>query len=816
MRRQTLLSAFASVSVMALATTAFAADEPAAPADAPAPAKSVQPGAAGGNDTAYTLPEVVVTARKREENLQRVPIAITAFNGAQLKQDNVLTITDIQGQVPSLSTETSNVERDQPMWGIRGQRSDSYFALQAPAVTTYFADVAQAHPAGFQRSLFDIGSVDILKGPQGTLFGKNSTGGAVVVEPNHPTDTFGGNIYGTYGNFDTVTAGAEVNIPINEAFQLRVAGQIDKNDGWMKNLAPGGKNWDMTNDGAFRVSLMFKPSTWFQSLTILDDYRNNGTPGGVRLEYVNPYSNATNPAGSYLERFNPTVDAEALALYNLEQSQTGSDRWSTSSAYGTGTSSDKFKRPELDNVYNEGITNDTTIQLSDDTKFRNILGIRRAQTVLDTDYGGGDYFIVQGVSKQGVHQFSDEMQWLGKAFDSKLDWVTGLYYLQERATEDTIAPNFLSINEVAGGGTNTAYAAFAQGTYHFTDHLRATLGVRFNRDNALGIADSRSLVSTTSLLWGKTTPKACSEGTYTGSTFKAFPLSSCFLKDSATFTVPTWTASLEYDLPDMGLPLDNGLVYFTDRRGYRAGGFNIHATYAGTFGPYKPELALDNEIGFKGDWRLGGDQKLRTNLALYYDHFDDLQRTVNVLVPNNPIPLSTIRNAASSRVYGAELEYTYIPIPTVEIYGFYNYTNAKYIKYESVTQSGMPLDESGNPFVDTPQNKFAINGRWEHEFGDNVGVFSVTANYTWQDSIKLAEQPMANGVIPTQAAYGLWNFRADLTNIGGKNLDAGIWVKNAFDKYYNVGFADISESLGIAVVLPGEPRMFGVDLKYHF
>ncbi len=813
MSNKILLSACVSISALAVATAAFAAD---APADQTAPAKARQPGAASA-DNVYTLPEVVVTARKRSENLQKVPISITAFDGAQLKRDNVLTVTDIQGQVPSLSTETSNVERDQPMWGIRGQRSDSYFALQAPAVTTYFADVAQAHPAGFQRSLFDIGSVNVLKGPQGTLFGKNSTGGAVVVEPNHPTDTFGGEVYGTLGNFNTTVYGAEVNIPINEVFQVRLAGQADKNSGLTRTLTPGGKNWDITDDAGFRVSLMFKPSSWFQSLTILDHYRDNGTPGGVRLYYVNPFSNATNPAGSFLARFNPTVDAQAIALYNLEQSQSGGDRWTTASAYGTGTASDRFKRPQLDNVYNEGITNDTTVQLGDDVKMRNIFGIRRAQTVLDTDYGGGNYFIVQGESKQGIHQMSDELQFLGKAFNDRLDWVTGLYYLQESATEDTIAPNFLSTNEVSGGGTNTSYAAFAQGTYKITDRLRATLGLRFNRDNALADATSHSLVPGTSLKWGQTVGKACSEGTFTtAGGLVAFPLSACRLNDSKSFTEPTWTASLEYDLPDMGLPVDNAMVYVTDRRGYRAGGFNIHAVYAQTFGPYAPETALDNEVGFKGDWRLPGDQKLRTNLAVYYDHFNDLQRTVNVVVPNNPIPLSTIRNAASSRVYGAELEFTYIPMPSLELYGFYNYTNAKYEKYASVSQSGAPVDLSGDPFVDTPANKFALNGRWEHELGDNIGNFSVTANYTWQDEIKLAEQPIATGVVPTQAAYGLWNFRADLTNIGGKNLDAGIWVKNAFDKYYNVGFADISESLGIAVVLPGEPRTIGVDLKYHF
>jgi iron complex outermembrane receptor protein len=808
MRRKVLLSAFVSLGAVMMATSAMAGGAPAG--DAPA-------AAAAPDSSSTMLPEVVVTARKRAENLQTVPIAITAFSGAQLQQQGIRSATDLQMQVPSLSTESSNIESEQPMWGIRGQRSDSYFALQAPAVTTYFADVAQAHPAGFQKSLYDIASVDVLKGPQGTLFGKNSTGGAVVVEPNHPTETFEGDINATWANFGTTIINGDVNLPINDKLIVRIAAQDQQDNGLERNLAPGGPAWNRTDADAIRISVLAKPFSNVQSLTIFDDYRDHGTPGGVRLFYVNPFSNATNPAGSFLARFAPATATAAEALFAQEQAQTGTDRWSTASAYGTHTANDKFQGGPLDDVQNEGITNDTTVELGDDLKIRNIVAARRASTLEDIDYGGGDYFIVTGRSLQGIHQFSEEFQLLGDSFDKKLQWVAGLYYIKESATEDNVAPNFLSINEIQGGGVNTSYAAFAQGTYQVTDRLRFTAGLRYNRDVASAFAESRSLQPTTALQFGKTTPKACSEGTFTtAGGFVAFPLSQCLLQNSASFTKPTWTLSLEYQVPDTWIPAENALLYLTSRRGYRAGGFNIHATYAQTFGPYQPEIDTDFEAGFKGDWNVAGGGHLRTNLAVYYDHFDDLQRTVNVEVPNNPIPLSTIRNAATSRVFGTELEWTYFPLPSFEFYGFADYTNAKYIKYASLTATGAPLDLSNNPFVDTPQSKFSLNARYLHSFADNLGDFSATANYTWQADIKLAEQPIANGTIPTQAAYGLWNFRADVKNVGGKPLDVGIWVKNAFDKYYNVGFADISESLGIAVVLPGEPRMFGIDVHYHF
>lgn len=218
----------------------------------------------------------------------------------------------------------------------------------------------------------------------------------------------------------------------------------------------------------------------------------------------------------------------------------------------------------------------------------------------------------------------------------------------------------------------------------------------------------------------------------------------------------------------------------------------------------------------KADWDLGGSARLRTNLALFYDKLNNLQRSVSVPVAGSPQPLSTVTNAAKSTVYGVEFETVFVPFENFELSGYYNYLHNRYDQYISTGTNGQPIDLSGRPFRASPKNKFAMNARYTVPLGPDDSELTFGVTYTWQDDSKLAEVPDVRGLFYTQPAYGLLNGRIDWTNIGGSNVSAGAWIRNATNKFYVTGFSDLATSNGMEVVTPGEPRTYGVDMRVKF
>jgi iron complex outermembrane receptor protein len=787
----------------AFAQTGPAADTGAAPAEAAAPDGEFE--------------DIVITARQRRELTQDVPISITALSGAQLEQRGISNATELRTQVPSLSSEaTGGPNSAFPNFGIRGQRSDSYFVLQSPAVITYFAGAPQGHPVGFGESLYDIGSITVLKGPQGTLFGMNGTGGAILVEPHRPTQDFEGSLRLRYGNYDTREIGGMLNVPLDEAVSLRVAGQLIRNDGYMRNLTTGaGQARAHTN--AFRASLLIQPpGSALTSLTVFDYFRDTGAPAGNFLVYVNPIASPA-PGGSLLGQ-RPALLADVLAAYQRYQQRRGSDRWNIESGAGTGTVNDALGRDLSQDIENYGITNNTEIAITDNLTLRNIFSLRRIDANVDTNFAPTPNGIINFANyRQRLDQVSEEVQLIGKAFDNRLDWVIGGFYRHEEGYDDARSVLVNGVRQRAsGGGVLENYSVFAQGSFKITPQLSITLGGRYNHDVIYGYSDSVTLAGTSPLVpQSAVVPTQCSVGTLVNGVLQRFPLSACLLDGRATFNKPTFTASLEYQPEDGFLPgARNTLLYATARRGYRAGGFNVRASSYPAFGPYLPETIMDYEVGFKSDWDIGGTF-LRTNVAVFYDQLSNLQRSVSIPVPGITIPQATTTNAAESTVYGVELEIAFRPFRGMEISGFYNYLKNRYDSYISTNQQGQPVDLSGRPFRATAENKFAINASYAANLGD-AGELVLAGNYTWQDEITFLEVPDVTGSFNPQRPYGLINARLDWNNIFGTNIDIGLYGRNLANKFYVIGLSDLSSSQGVVSATPGEPRTYGVELRFRF
>ena len=746
------------------------------------------------------LEEIVVTARRREENLQAVPISVTAMSGEQLAESGVTTVRDLQAHVPSLVVNTQGTDRMVVGFGIRGMRSASFLVLDDPAVGTYFAEGLQARTYGFGEMLFDIASVQVLKGPQGTLFGRNNTGGAILVEPNKPKlSTFEANAKVIAGDYSRYGGEATVNIPMGSAMSLRVAGSIDKRNGYSKNLLSG-QEWDGVDTQAARVSFLIKPSDALSSNTIFDYLHADQSPSSSRLVGFTPLVSA-----GFRTLFTPSLNRQQARDISDFESLVGSNGPNDGFAPFRCAANPLLKcrsstEPRI-RLKNWGVLNNTSFQLTDSLTLKNIVSYR---DILYHNEGvdnlSGSALGIQSNQRNESNTLTEELQLQGKSFGGSLDWIFGGYFLRERGSE--FAPNYqftvANWNATTGSGENKSWAAFAQGTYHFTPALSATLGGRFTWDKRIAHDDSYTISGSTG---AKTCQVRAEDGT-------PLPVNACTMTGESSFSEPTWTASVEYKATD------DILLYGTSRRGYKSGGFSLRAHRPQRFG-YRPEFVTDFEAGLKADWDIG--IPLRTNLAVYYSKYKDIQRQVTdtTLTPT----VTYVFNAAKAHVTGGEFEFTVIPLKGLEFSGYASMSKARYDEYidPATTAAGLsdPLrgrDLSSQRFTSIPDYQGGLSIKYTLPLPETIGAVSVRADGTyqsksWWDPTKAAED------VAEQPAFGLLNVRADWTDVMGIPLDLAVYATNVTDKEYQVGGSVIA---GIAAAVYGAPRMIAGEVTYRF
>ena len=267
------------LSASAVALVALAGAPAFAQEAAVAPATGAD---AAGADAAETqsdgLNDIIVTARRVSENLQNVPVAVTALSADALKQKNVSQISDLQFSVPNLQIKPSTIYPSQVEFIIRGQRQNLFTDEN---VVTYVNGVPQDTRG---LSLYDMDSVQALKGPQGTLFGKNSIGGAMVFTTARPKHDFGGSLEMEYGNYNLMKVNAVINTPISDAVSFRLAGELERRDGIFKNTYPGMKDLGDRDNESFRASLLIEPSSRFENLLTVDFKQRKEIPFPTIIE----------------------------------------------------------------------------------------------------------------------------------------------------------------------------------------------------------------------------------------------------------------------------------------------------------------------------------------------------------------------------------------------------------------------------------------------------------------------------------------------------------------------------------------------------
>jgi iron complex outermembrane receptor protein len=778
-----------------------------------------------------TLDEIVVSARRTNENLQSVPIAITAFTGAQLQQQNARSVADVALLTPGLQVNYSTSTSAGAVYTLRGQVQQDPIANQDAAVGVYVDGLYWARAYGANADLLDAQSVQVLKGPQGTLFGRNTTGGAVLLSTNDPNfDGMSGSVSGSYGRFNYRSLSGVINAPlVDDKLALRVAGQFVKRNGYIEDLNNHVKLGNI-NNYTVRSKLLIKPTETFSILLSGEWFRSNVLNEPQRLIYASSDGPTalqavaqtdgvvlagTPTAFGGLGCFDPTGPSAACKARATQL-------LGASIARNQGNTADLNSIPRS---YVRAQTYGATATL--DTSFgaiKAIGGYRKVYSESYNDNDGSPFFVLDvgnGYGKSpdiynnraNLSQFSGELVATGKALADRLDFAAGVYYFHESGYDGSVSEALLNINPTQTGVwyfgriKNDSKSAFGQVTYRATDALSITGGLRYS-------IDDKRLTSYNGAYPFGTTPGLGKPNVF------CLVAPVCPAHRSDTYKGLSYTVSVDYRLRD-GL-----LIYVKTAKGFRSGGENIRSVSAAGFVPFKPEKAYSYEAGIKSEFL---DRRLRVNIAGYYSKLKDIQRTITFATPTGGVSTG-ILNAGEAEIYGLEFEANAVLPAGFRLDGTFAYTHPRYVRFDD---NG--FDRRRDAFYGVPKWTASISPSWSNDL--DIGKLLLRADFSYQSDMNISptafytdaagvtrDAQNGNAVSPTDAAgylrgatdkaHWLINARAGLTIMDGA-LDLALWGRNLTNKRDYVAGLTLPV-LGYSAAGQREPRTFGITGTFKF
>lgn len=711
----------------------------------------------GAGEAYAQVGEIVVTAERREENLQETKISITVMDAQSVQELGITEYTSIANYAPNVSMQDIPTSFGGTI-GIRGFRNGETISTFEPKVALYLDGVLIAKNAGSAFSVLDLERIEVLRGPQGTLYGRNTVGGAVNLITKRPTSELEGKLSLTIGDFGQKDFKATLNVPLfgssgDSALNLRATvGSLDRH-GYHRNLFAAGPNrrFGNSNRTVAHVQAQWDPSEDVSFLYAFDK---------TWVDEINPA-----PA---LTRFNATTRPN-LAPYVLSPSRQKKHRYID---YGMGVKG----KVEGHSLTAEWDPSDTLSLVS-------ITALRKLTYDSSQDADGTPVWVINTDAGDTAETFTQELRAVGDLANSRFEYVAGAFYMDEKIKE-AYSHNFLPnagglYSNVDGTARNKIWAVFAQGTFHITDQLDLTGGLRYTHEN-------RRMSRTDSTL------------------FVNLPQNNSIIvlpnAGPKKFTDVSGTASLSYSWTD------DVMTYLKFSKGYASGGFNLRSPSAATFQTgYDAETVYTYEFGWKTTWL---DRKLLINGALFYNDYKDLQ--VTVLDPATT--RNNLVNAAKAKIKGAELEVQIRPTANLELGGGWGYLDTKYNEYiDPVTKQDL---SKINKFAQAPKHTVNVYGRYVVPDVASDGDLVFRADYSWRSKYSILSSP-GNETI----GYGLLNGRIALEDVhlaGDRKMSLAFWAKNITNKlYYQSGYNLVS-SLGIEGRFTGAPRTIGGDLVIEF
>jgi iron complex outermembrane receptor protein len=769
---------------------------------------------------------IIVTARRVEERLQDVPISISVVDQDRLNRANISSASDLSRVVPGLNVQ-NRYSAEQSTFSIRGFSQE---LRTSSSVGTYFGEVVAPRGGGISLQggdgagpgfLFDLQNVQVLKGPQGTLFGRNTTGGAVLLAPRKPTDLFEGYVEASYGNYDMKRIQAVVNAPLADWARLRLGIDRQVRDGYLTNVSGiGPKDFGDVSYTALRGSLVLDLAPNLENYTIVSYSRSDN-----------------NGVGMQLFRANGATFFGARATDQVARLNASDDKWQVEQKLSNPRSLTKQFQVintttwiATDNLTVKNIASYSTfIQDLRQDIFAANLTSPIPGTFISTSYS----FNPEGTHTNDQKNFTEELQFQGKAMDSRLNYQFGLYYEHStpRAPIMSASPSAGAIcligpfNSLAdtrctsgNGSPNSGtieyinMAAYAQGTYALTDQLKATAGVRYTYDRSRGMSQGftvRYLPPAPGQFVAPTTV-GCAPGYPTAT--------NCVFEGRTSTKKPTWTLNLAYN------PTNDTMVYGTYSRGYRQGAVSPNSVAGSPF--FGPEKIDNFELGLKTSF--SGAVSGNLNLAGFYSKLANQQLQVGL---QNTIPGSSnfgqtatsIFNAGKSRIYGVELDGMLRLADFLRINGSGNYVNTK-LQSISVpaTFPGfnvvLPSALAGDPLPFTPKWSGNVSATVTVPTDEAIGRVELTAAYRYSSSYSTAAsslEVLGKGSNRSSAVKQI-DLNLDWRDVAGAPVDISLFASNVTNQFTTVFVQALYNSFGFDTRVLGMPRMYGARVKVRF
>ncbi|MET0546609.1 MAG: TonB-dependent receptor [Caulobacterales bacterium] len=746
--------------------------------------------------------DIVVTAQKRSESIQQVPIAVTALSEAQLASPTIRDIRDIAGRAPGLVIDTVSAGPKAAAIAIRGISFDDIEKSFDPAVGVVVDGVFVGTNSGQMLDAFDMAGMEVLRGPQGTLFGRNTIGGVINVTRTKPTGEFGGKASVSYSNYDTKQAKFVLNSPmIGDVLALKGFAYYDRTSGFYKEAATGDRaGKDESISGG--VTAMFTPNDNVEALLTYEHGRQRGETIAVSL------SDGTDIiCNSFLSGLlgTPLAPAEQCNRVSLPHQ-------------GAYTLFQNTYTPLKND--SDALTANVNIDIGNFT-LTSVTGWRENDEDLQQDFDASSVDLFNTRRVQKFEQFSQELRLAGDV-TPWLNTLFGAYYYDSnyKLTQNSLfgtglaGPIPIPVRQDTEGDARS-YAAFADVQIRPNDKLTIGGGIRYTKDKK-ELFDNYGqvpfLVDLTVPGWdgecvqvvGLLAPGVPAYG----------PASNCDY--SKSFSKVTYRGTVDYEV------VDDMRVYGSISRGFRSGGFNGRAASPTSVGPYAPEIVDAYEIGLKADWL---DKRLRTNLAIYQNDYKDKQEeVVQAAPPGSANPQETVvENAASAKIRGFEGEViAQPPIDGLTLTGSVSYIDAKYQDFfKDVNGDNIPDDVSTLNLRRAPEWSWSLGADYTRPVGQGdlrlSALFRHIDEYT---TCVVPGQPVVLGAVtndprcntkPRDTLDASIGYAVDM---GGKDVEFTLFGRN------------ITNDRGVGAVLPvagimtfgsaRPPRIYGVQVQVKF
>ena len=708
---------------------------------------------------AAMLEEIVVTARKREESLQETPISITAFSADALRQANMIDLRDIGKYTPGMSfTSYGMGSSEAGAMFLRGIGQSDHMVTTDPGVGLYIDGVYVGRNQGAALDLLDLERVEVLRGPQGTLFGKNTIGGAVNVVSRKPSMENGGEVELTVGDDGRFNLLASGELALSGRTALRASVQRKKRDGVGEQIFTGDESGDEDSVSA-RAQLFWQgDGAEFSLVADMTRARQAAMPHSfyAHAPWLGISTCYTDGAGAepYVP-CPPGVEGDPFDSYSLDDLDTEQDLF--------------------------GVSANWAWDLNDQISFKSITAYRDMEYLGNLEFDGAPQVVIHYLESGKSDQFSQEFQLVGENDASTLNWIAGAYYFTEDGHNLQDDDQFGALDQRRSAVKTDSYALFGQGTLDLTEQVSLTAGLRYTNEEKDYDLVYRSLTRD-----GQQALNEQGQPVY-----RVAPTS---LGDS--WDAVSGTVSVQYSVTE------GAMLYATYSRGFRSGGFAARPSRPSSVGVYDPEYVDMYEVGLKAD---ALDNRLRANIALYTSDYDDYQAQVNALA--DAFDTRTL-NAAKAEIDGVELELTAILSPNVRVLGTFSYTDAQIAKVD--------IDPSLNANF-AKGSRLPYVSKWTYSISPQVDVPTPNggsllwrADYAYRSAFF---GQIANAPEEREGSYGLFNARVEYLSPDERWSLAAYGVNLADKKYTRVrnyfpGF------IGFAL-WNTDRREFGIKARYR-